>query len=245
MTNLSFNRKEGGAVLPTVLFLLALLASMVIVFSSRIQTMVRTKSNMLEEIRAEALIENSFMSLQSNSERLAPSPTLLKLEFDEGYAEVEISDEEGKIDINASSFELLRIVFQQLGLEPSEEYAAFIIDYRDTDSRPILQKGLSETYTDKIGYDPKNSLFESVDELHQIPFKESGLDYNDIFTVHTRKNSFDATQSSVQILRELSENNVNLSPYFHASSQRVLSAKITAKTNGGTKLRAKKYFSVP
>ena len=231
------NRNETGSVLPTILLLIALLASISIVFASRIQLTTRSISNVVEQTRAISLLETGFAYITLNPHLLRAEEKEFIFDFNEGQASFRVSDEEGKIDLNAASFELLQSIFTVLDAPDPEAYAAYVIDYRDADKRDFLQRLSSETYPDAVGYGPKNAAFDSVDELLQIPFQSSfGVD--SYFTINTRKSGFDIKQSSEKLKDLLSQNESNFLQFHHVSSRGVFRVSITVKTKGGTSLKA-------
>lgn len=98
--------------------------------------------------------------------------------FGYGDAEIEvrITDDSGKIDINAADEKLLMGLFTARGieLERAQKLTAAIIDWRDADD--LAQPNGAEISDYKaagLSYGPKNAPFDTVSELQQV----LGMDY--------------------------------------------------------------------
>ncbi len=88
--------------------------------------------------------------------------------FGEGSYEVEVSDEESKININLASRDLIRglLIGQGLASGRADSISDAIIDWRDHDDTPMLN-GAEDDYYNSLDppYSCKDSNFDSIEEL--------------------------------------------------------------------------------
>ena len=93
--------------------------------------------------------------------------------FGYGTAEIEvrITDDSGKIDLNAATPEMLAQLFMARGvpMDQAEALAAAVVDWRDPDdlSQPNGAE-LPEYKAAGLSYGPKNGPFDTVSELQQV-----------------------------------------------------------------------------
>jgi len=133
-----------GIALVSVLWIAGLLATMAASFVSTSRTEARLTRNQLENAKAEALadagVQRAALGLLELDPQRAwqPDGRLYRFALGEGDVQVSIRDEDGKIDLNEASMELLAGLFAALDLEPeaAETMAARIGDFRDPDSDP-------------------------------------------------------------------------------------------------------------
>ena len=133
-----------GIALVSVLWIAGLLAIMAASFVSASRTEARLARNLLENAKAEALADAGVHRaalglLELDPERAwKPDGGTYRFPLGEGEVEVSIRDEDGKIDLNEASIELLTGLFAALGLEPeaARTMAERIGDFRDPDSDP-------------------------------------------------------------------------------------------------------------
>jgi len=96
--------------------------------------------------------------------------------FSDAKVEVEITDDSGKIDINAADAVLLKGLFVASGVEDEKATALAdaVVDWRDTDDLVQTQGAEEKEYRDAgLTYQPKNAPFSTVSELQQV----LGMDY--------------------------------------------------------------------
>jgi general secretion pathway protein K len=131
-----------GIALISVLWITGLLAIMAASFVSASRTEARLARNLLENAKAEALADAGVHRaalglLELDPERVwKPDGRVYRFPLGEGEVEVSIRDEDGKIDLNEASIELLAGLFAALDLEPeaARTMAERIGDFRDPDS---------------------------------------------------------------------------------------------------------------
>lgn len=97
--------------------------------------------------------------------------------FDETEVEISITDDSGKIDINAADAVSLKNLFVGAGVEEAkaEELADAIQDWRDPDDLTSLHGAERDDYR-AVGlpYSPRNAPFETLSEIQQV----FGMDYD-------------------------------------------------------------------
>lgn len=94
------------------------------------------------------------------------------LKLDEADVEIALTDESGKVDLNAADEVVLKSLFVQTGGLPEEEAAALadaILDWRDEDDLVRANGAEREDYL-RAGfpYVPSNRAFATVEELLQV-----------------------------------------------------------------------------
>lgn len=105
----------------------------------------------------------------------------------------------GLVDLNTANLELLTIAFRALGFQQSDELANAIIAYRSRTQRDIIDSDIEPDGG------LKNSLFESVVELHDFKAlrKFSKFELEDIFTVYKKSALVSLDNADPDLQREL------------------------------------------
>ena len=91
--------------------------------------------------------------------------------FDEVEVEISITDDSGKIDINAADPTSLKNLFVGVGVEEetAEELADAIQDWRDPDDLTSLHGAERDDYrVVGLPYSPRNAPFETLSEIQQV-----------------------------------------------------------------------------
>lgn len=120
---------------------------------------------------------------------------------------VTVEREEGRIDLNSASQDLLLALFATNGWSDidARSMAARIIDWRDSDDVPEpFGAELPEYRTAHRNYGPRNARFESVDELRQVLGGEKiGPTLMNSFTVYSHAEVPNESAASPIVLRAL------------------------------------------
>ncbi|MCP5364158.1 MAG: general secretion pathway protein GspK [Hyphomicrobiales bacterium] len=169
--------RQRGVALVAVLWVLMLLSFLAAGFSSTARTEVSLSRNLVDNAKAEALadagVSRAVMLL------IAPLPDrgirvsgqAYAWEFADGEVRFAVWDENGKIDLNAASDDVLISLFRAAGLSEKESEALVdrIADYRDpdSDSRPMGAED-RDYYAAERPYGAKDRDFQRVDELRQV-----------------------------------------------------------------------------
>jgi|GEM_PF-6778844 len=239
--------KDEGSVLLTVLLLIFLLTAIALSFSLTIRSSSKTVANTIDGLRGQELVKSGIslavLHLES-SEELLPLFSFEKEIESLGRVEINFEDEEGKIDINAASPELLELLFFAFGDLDAESTVARVLDYRDADDDAREGGAESKDYN-AVGkiYGPKNKAFESINELYQIPGLTNIENIIPYLTVYTRRPGVDFTRSSKELTDKFANPDVNfiaglnfdnIQLYSQNSSRRIYRANINGITLGGT-----------
>jgi general secretion pathway protein K len=172
------HRQPRGAALLLVLWLIALLTALVGAFalSARIehlQGQVLARGVAADQA-ARAGIEYAVVRVGSDDPRwrwLADGRPY-RWNFGDARVEVRVVDEQGKVDLNLASAELLTALFRGAGAEPQQagRLAAAILDWRDGDDLTQVGGGAEDRDYAAAGlpYGAKDEPFESVAELQQV-----------------------------------------------------------------------------
>jgi general secretion pathway protein K len=203
-----------GIALLSVLWITGLLAVMAASFVATSRTEARLARNQLENAKAQALADGGVQRavlglLELEPERVwRADGSVYHLDLGEGDVQITIRDEDGKIDINEGSPELLAGLLVALDLEPdaAETMAERIVDFRDDDSDPepqgaedpaYLAAGLPEGAADRP--------FVSESELLRVLGMTEAL-YRRIrphVTVHSGSDGVDPTRATKAVLEAL------------------------------------------
>ncbi|MBI3583152.1 MAG: general secretion pathway protein GspK [Nitrospinae bacterium] len=172
---------EKGIALILVLWVVILLGVIVNTFAWMVRTEAQAVGNFKEETRAYYLARGGFqrtiMELLKSRESTVHEPLKERLKLDgrvnmihfiDGYAEVRVMDEGGKIDINVASRDDIIRVITALGLEVEDKdvIADSILDWIDEDNFHRLN-GAEDDYYRLLPepYRAKNETLNTVDEL--------------------------------------------------------------------------------
>lgn len=215
-------RNKDGIALIMVLWILAIL--MVIVLSTSYMTTTEThatisfRTSVEERFLAEAGIEKAIIELFYR--RFNPSDTEniwridctpYKVETDNGYAIVTITDESAKVDINKASDIILRNFFSNLGIDEDEvdTIVDSIMDWRDPDDLHRLHGAESDYYMSLPNpYKAKNSDFDAVEELLLVKGIDREILYGDedrqgiinFITVHSETDKINIKTAPREVL---------------------------------------------
>jgi general secretion pathway protein K len=171
-------RSVRGAALLLVMWLILLLSGLVAGYamSARIESMQGNglaRSMAAREVaRAGVEYAVSRMLDSDPAQRWVPDGRDYRMTFDDAKIEVSVHDEAGKIDLNASSLDLLASLLHTQGEseESARRIAGAIVDWRDEDS--VVQVGGGAEDPDYaaagLAWGAKDAPFETVSELEQV-----------------------------------------------------------------------------
>jgi general secretion pathway protein K len=203
-----------GIALISVLWITGLLAVMAASFVSATRTEARLARNQLENAKAQALADGGVQRavlglLELDPERVwRADGRTYRFALGEGEVLLSIRDEDGKIDINEGSLELLTGLLEALGLEPDValSLAARIVDYRDPDSEVSPEGAEDAAYRDAgIALGAADRPFASEAELVRV----LGIDdplvrrIRPHVTVHSGSDGVDPTRATRAVLEAL------------------------------------------
>ncbi len=171
-------RQERGAALLLVMWLIALLASLIGAFAlsariERLQERVLSRGAVASEA-ARAGLEMALVRLDDPApgRRWVPDGRVYHWQYAGVPVDVSVTDEQGKVDVNAADAALLAGLFRALGVESGKaaNVAAAVIDWRDADSLTQPQGGAEDPQYAEAGlpYGAKDAPFETVAEVEQV-----------------------------------------------------------------------------
>src|SRR4051812_26066439 len=170
--------RPRGAALLLVMWLVALLASLIGAFAltarvERLQERVLSRGAVAGEA-ARAGLEWSLVQIDNPDprRRWIPDGRVYHWQYAGVPVDVQIQDEQGKVDLNAADPPLLAALFQALGIEhdAAMRVASAIVDWRDADSLTQPQGGVEDPDYESAGlpYGAKDAPFETVAEVEQV-----------------------------------------------------------------------------
>lgn len=179
-----------GVALVVVLWVLALLGTIAAAFSFATRTETALARNWVEAATGRSAAE-AGVSLAVHELLVAPARsdpalrwradgTVYETMFDGTRLRIQITDEAGKVDLNAGSTELLVALLGLCGAEPESRSAILdaILDWRDEDSLVHLNGAEDEDYRRAgLGYGAKDAPFESLEELALVLGVDTDLYY--------------------------------------------------------------------
>ncbi|GAP67136.1 type II secretion system protein K [Mizugakiibacter sediminis] len=122
---------------------------------------------------AEAGLARAVAALRENdpARRWIPDGRPYTFRFEEAEVRVEVTDESGKLDLNAADAPALRRLFAAAGADPAraEALADAVLDWRDADDLVRAHGAEAEAYRRAhLPYGPRNGPFVTLDELRRV-----------------------------------------------------------------------------
>lgn len=215
-----FRQKEGYALI-AVLWVLVLLSVLVAGLSASSRQTTKSLEAFAGGVQARYLADGGIQLVILNlldplpANRLLGDGQQITVEVDDGKVDVVVTDENGKVDINAANELLLTRLFESLSVDEkkSEQLAAAIADYRDEDDLVRLN-GVEDADYLKAGltYGAKDALFTSVDELKQVLGMDQAI-FNAIrpyVTVYAKSQGVNPEVAPLPVLMALSDDSVGM-----------------------------------
>ena len=171
-------KRERGAALLLVLWLIALLTALIGAFAltarvEALQGKILSGGARAQEL-ARAGVEYSLVRLADTepTTRWLPDGRGYRWSYAGGEVELQIVDETGKVDLNQAGAPLLTALMQAVGAEreQAERIAAAILDWRDPDPLTQVNGGAEDPDYAAAGrsYGAKDAPFETVAEVEQV-----------------------------------------------------------------------------
>jgi general secretion pathway protein K len=168
---------QRGVAFIVVLWLLALLAILLGSFALLARSESLQARHYYDATRARYAAEAGIayaayaLAIPDQAQRWLPDGRSYVVAFDEAELEIRITDESGKLDLNAADISMLSAFFIAMGLEllEADALAAAIIDWRDPDDLLTLGGAEAGEYASAgRDYGPTNMPFVMVSELQQV-----------------------------------------------------------------------------
>jgi general secretion pathway protein K len=207
--------RDGGFILVSVLWLLALLTLVMLVLLAAVRLDVRATGQVIGHAEAEALADGlmrlAALRLGDRERRpladagLARDGTPMRCEHGNAAVAIAVTDVGGLVDLNAASPNLLSWLLRGLGVAPEKAaaLAATIVDFRDEDDVPSVNGAESAAYhAAGLGHGPKNAPFETATELDQVLGMDLALldSLRAVATVHSRQPGIDPSVAPREVL---------------------------------------------
>lgn len=171
-------RREAGAALMLVLWLIALLTALIGAFALTARVEALQGKVLSGGVRAQELaragMEYALVRLADTDPRTRwlPDGREYPWRFPGGEVELSIVDETGKVDLNQAGQPLLSALMQALGTERAraEQVSAAILDWRDADPLTQVNGGAEDPdyAAAELPYGAKDAPFETVAEVEQV-----------------------------------------------------------------------------
>ncbi|UTW05613.1 general secretion pathway protein GspK (plasmid) [Amphritea atlantica] len=168
---------ELGVALISVLWLTVLLSLIAVTVSFTGRTNARLTLNFENATHAqyafEAGVQWAFWGLllpEAERPWLADG-TVHSMNLDDAIIHVAVTDENGKVDLNSASGEMLKALFVAAGLDDleAESLSDAIMDWRDTDDLKRLNGAEDNDYQQAgFSYGAKDAPFDSIMELKRV-----------------------------------------------------------------------------
>lgn len=207
---------QHGIALVVVLWLVALLALMAVSQSAAVRTETLVVGNLVESARARAA---AYAGLQLAIAELAkPLParqissdgSVYGLRFDAAQLFISISEESGKVDLNAAPATLLSKLLAATGVEEERRLALVdaIQDWRDRDNLRRLNGAEEEEYRlAGLAYGPGNAPFQSLEELALVLGVDASLYHalSQFLTIYSGRPDVNLSAASPELQNALAE----------------------------------------
>jgi general secretion pathway protein K len=206
---------DGGFILVSVLWLLALVTLVTLVLLTAVRVDVRAAGQWVRYAEAEAMADGMTrlvaLRLGDRDRRpldaagLARDGTPLMCRHGDTAVGIAVIDVGGLIDLNAASADLIAWLLRGLNVAPERAaaLAAAIVDFRDEDDIPGVNGAESAAYhAAGLAHGPKNGPFETVTELDQV----LGMDLTllgrlrAVTTVHSRQPGIDPATAPREVV---------------------------------------------
>ena len=165
---------EHGFVIVAVLWILAALSALAMIFSVYLSNSAQTLGINDAGLQAEALVSASLeltaYQLLLAGDKARPTPGSFQFRLDNADVLVSFASEAARIDINFASKAMLANLFAGLGADQqaAKEYADRIVGWR---TRPVANTANDEEALYRaagLTYSPRQSLFTHVNELSLV-----------------------------------------------------------------------------
>lgn len=207
--------RQAGVALILVLWMLAVLTVVANSVAFSVRTEFQAAANLAAMAQAEAAADAGvfravyeLMKPENDPLRWQANGLAHEWAFGDAHLEIRISDESGKIDLNAAPAALLAGLFKALDVPEATALALAdaIIDWRDVDHLRSPNGAERDDYA-AAGrpYGPANAPFQSVAELRQVLGMNEELYrlLEPLVTVYARRNAINAAVAAPAVLLAL------------------------------------------
>ncbi|BFI97382.1 MAG: type II secretion system protein GspK [Rhodanobacter sp.] len=170
-------RRQRGVALLLVLWACTLLAIVLGGYATLARTAALQTRYQFERTRAHYAAEAGVMRaiyalLQTDpKQHWSGDGRMYPFAFDDAKVQVSIVDEDGKVDLNAASPQVLQALFRAAGLDATaaDKLAANIVDWRSFTANSTQADSLRAEYTAAgRAYGPRHGPFATLEEVQQV-----------------------------------------------------------------------------
>jgi general secretion pathway protein K len=171
------DKSEAGIALIAVLWTLIVLSVVAATVSLETRTSVRIVRNLTDNAvaraAADAGIQRAILDFMTPAahKKFRANGTVYEWQFAGCNVRISLQSERDKVNLNAAPETLLVSLFGSVGIDPdkAKSLADAIVDFRDADSfRHPHGAEESDYRTAALVWSPKNTDFETVEELQQV-----------------------------------------------------------------------------
>lgn len=203
-TDRADKRPDAGFALLSALAIIAVIATVTLIFVSVIQIRTKVTANAVQSAKLQLIADGLARQAAFQLMLRIHSGSLTQKSQHDGYrcqpqegieAVVVLRDQSGLVDLNAASPDTLRLLFDNKRGNTDAIIAA-IQDFRDEDSHKLAGGAEAEEYKlARKSYAPKNAAFNATGELDQVlgMTAELRVDIEPYVTVFNFQDGFDPT----------------------------------------------------
>ena len=216
---MGFSRQKGFALI-SALWLIVLMTVIAGALSWTSRQSIISTGAIVGGVQARYLADGAAQLVYANllqrlpAQRLLADGEILELKLPGGEARVKVTDENGKVDINAAQQPLLARLLYSLDVEKSQAdaLADAIIDYRDDNSLRHLNGAEDDDYrVAGLSWEAKDSPFTSIGELRKVYGMDEVI-YDAVrpyVTIYARHQGVNPEVASLPVLIAISNDSVS------------------------------------
>jgi len=210
----SGRQQQQGIVLVVVLWLVALLSLMAVSQTAAVRTETLIVGNLVESATARAAayagLQRAVAELAKplQAREMSSDGALYQLRFGSAQLLVSITDESGKVDLNAAPGTLFDALLQDVVEDEGrrEALVAALLDWRDRDKLRRINGAEEEDYRlAGLEYGPRNGPFQSLEELALVIGFDAPLYHAiaDNLTIYSGSATINASVAPQEVLQAI------------------------------------------
>lgn len=248
----SCNETQSGFALIVVLWVAGLIAALMGGFAIKVRIDALASANALRssqtEMAADGMARLTAWRLAAGTYDAAKNGTPVSCKWnDQMTVSIQVQDQAGLADLNTLSPQFFSLLFQRLGSSSQEadKLATSMADFRDTDSQSTDGGPERVTYAGQV-FGPKNSPFQTIEEMDQLPGMTDAL-YRaalPLVTVHASQPGIDPVTAPSELRETFDETTDGvftgpLAPYQGPQQGKSFGIDIRVTASNGSRFRRK------